>query len=88
VVRIDSIFLGILYPFSNFVNATSIDATSSKVKGSIECYDDPTDIISCTDDPDTNTKLTEGKIDAEIPPILGTNPHRNILSILTIIVAL
>jgi hypothetical protein len=59
----------VLLSLPNFVNATS------SIKGSIDCYDDPTStIISCADDPDTNTNLNEGIIDAEIPSIVGTIP--------------
>lgn len=51
-----------------------VTATSSMV-GSINCHDDTTSaIISCPDDPDTNTNLGEGIIDAEIPSIVGTIP--------------
>jgi hypothetical protein len=53
----------------NFVNATS------SMGGLIDCHDDPTSaIISCTNDPDTNTNLDEGIINAEIPSIVGTIP--------------
>lgn len=52
----------------------SVNATSS-IEGLIDCYDDPTSaIISCVDDPDTNTNLNDGIIDAEIPSIVGTIP--------------
>jgi hypothetical protein len=51
-----------------------VTATSSMI-GSKDCHDDPTSAnISCTDDPDTNTNLDEGIIDAEIPSIVGTIP--------------
>ncbi len=52
----------------------SVNATSS-IEVLIDCYDDPTSaIISCVDDPDTNTNLNDGIIDAEIPSIVGTIP--------------
>jgi hypothetical protein len=63
------LLLLLLSSIPSFVTATS------NMVGSIDCHDDPTSvIISCTDDPDTNTNLGEGVIDAEIPSIVGTIP--------------